>query len=44
MGAVAGVVTTPVVKEFALAQGLFVLEPAGETFNVIPPNGKPQEW
>jgi hypothetical protein len=44
LGAVAGMVITPEAKEYALTQGFFVLEPSGETFNVIPPNGDPQEW
>ena len=44
LGAVAGVVMTPNVKKYALAQGFFVIEPSGETFNITPPNGKPKEW
>jgi len=44
LGAVAGVVMTDNVKEYALKQGFFVLEPSGETFNIIPPNGQPKEW
>jgi len=44
LGAVAGVVTTDNVKEYALKQGFFVIEPSGETFNIIPPNNKPKEW
>ena len=44
LGAVAGVVMTSNVKEYALGQGFYVIEPAGETFNIIPPNGKPKEW
>jgi predicted Zn-dependent protease len=43
LGAVAGVVMTDNVKEYALKQGFFVIEPSGETFNIIPPN-KPKEW
>ena len=44
LGAVAGVVITLNVKEYALKQGFYVIEPSGETFNIIPPNGKPKEW
>ena len=24
--------------------GFFVIEPSGETFNIIPPEGQPKEW
>lgn len=44
LGAVAGVVITPHVKKYALEQGLYVVEPAGETFNITAPGGKPKEW
>jgi hypothetical protein len=44
LGAVAGVVMTPYVKNYALAQGFFVVEPSGETFNITPPQGEPKEW
>jgi hypothetical protein len=44
LGAVAGVVMTDNVKEYILKQGFFVIEPSGETFNIIPPNNKPKEW
>ena len=44
LGAVAGAVMSENVKEYALKQGLFVIEPSGETFNIIPPNNKPKEW
>ena len=44
LGAVAGVVMTSNVKEYALRQGFYVIEPSGETFNIIPPNGSPKEW
>jgi len=44
LGAVAGAVVTLNVKEYALKQGLFVVEPSGETFNITSPNGKPKEW
>ena len=44
LGAVAGVVMTSNVKKYALAQGFYVIEPSGETFNITPPNSKPKEW
>jgi len=44
LGAVAGIVMTPNVKNYALKQGFFVLEPAGDVFNITPPNGEPREW
>jgi hypothetical protein len=44
LGAVAGVVMTLTVKEYALGQGFYVIEPSGETFNITPPNGNPKEW
>jgi len=44
LGAVAGIVMTSNVKEYALKQGFYVIEPSGETFNITPPSGKPKEW
>jgi hypothetical protein len=44
LGAVAGVVMTANAKKYALAQGFFVIEHSGETFNITHPNGKPKEW
>ncbi len=44
LGAVAGVVVADDVREYALNQGLFLIEPAGEELNITPPNGKPKEW
>jgi hypothetical protein len=32
------------VKKYALKQGFYVIEPSGETFNIIPPTVKPKEW
>jgi len=32
------------VREYALNQGLYLIEPAGEELNITPPNGKPKEW
>jgi hypothetical protein len=44
LGAVAGVVVTDELKNYALNQGFFVIEPVGENFFITPPNGKPREW
>jgi hypothetical protein len=44
LGSVAGVVITANAKEYALGKGLYVIEPSGETFKIIPPNGQPKEW
>jgi hypothetical protein len=44
LGAAAGVVMTPSVKKYVLRQGLFAIEPSGETFNITPPNNQPREW
>ena len=44
LGAIAGVVLDDDVREYALNQGLYLIEPAGEDLNITPPNGKPKEW
>ena len=44
LGAVAGIVVTDEVKKYALNQGLYFIEYAGENFYITPPNGKPKEW
>jgi len=44
LGAVAGVVVKDSVREYALSQGLYLVEPSGETFNITPPPDKPKEW
>ena len=44
LGAVAGVVMAGNAKEYAIKQGFFVIEPSGETFIIISPNGEPKEW
>ncbi|MDR1970630.1 MAG: hypothetical protein LBQ46_01790 [Treponema sp.] len=44
LGGVAGVVVTPFVRRYALEQGLYVIEPSGETFNITAPQGRPREW
>ena len=32
------------VKDLALQEGLYIIEPDGENFNITPPNDKPKEW
>ena len=44
LGAVAGVVLNDAVKNYALNQGLYLIEPSGDNFYITPPNGKPKEW
>ena len=44
IGAVAGIAVGDDVKEYALTQGFFLIEPNGEDFNITPPPGKPMEW
>jgi hypothetical protein len=46
LGAIAGVVISESVITYALKNGLYVIEPSGETFNIIEPTGKyhPREW
>jgi hypothetical protein len=46
LGAVAGVVTSDAVKNYALKKGFFVVVPSGDTFDIIKPEGKYQvkEW
>jgi hypothetical protein len=44
LGAVAGVVISSNVKDFALNKGFFVIEPSGETFNITAPHNNPKEW
>ena len=44
LGAVAGVVVEDDVREYALHQGLYLIEPAGEDLTITPPNGNPKEW
>jgi len=43
-GAVAGVVVPPNVKDYALDNGLYLIEPTGENFNITSPKNKPKEW
>jgi hypothetical protein len=46
MGAVAGMVFDDNVKQFALKNGFYVIEPSGETFIITAPEGiySPREW
>ena len=44
LGAVAGVIVTDDVRKYALDQGFYLIEPAGQSLNITPPNGKPKEW
>jgi hypothetical protein len=44
LGAVAGVVVADEVREYALNQGFYLVEPEGEDLTITPPNGKPKEW
>jgi hypothetical protein len=47
LGAVAGVVFEDGVKNYALNNGFYVLEPSGETFTITEPKSKgftPREW
>jgi len=44
LGAVAGIVVTDEIRKYALSQGLYFIEYAGETFYITPPKDKPKEW
>ncbi|MDR2607738.1 MAG: hypothetical protein LBC57_05035 [Treponema sp.] len=46
LGAIAGVVFGDSEKIYTLKKGLYVIEPSGDTFNIIEPKGKyhPHEW
>ena len=44
LGAVAGIVIESDVREYALNQGFFLIEPSGENFNITSPYDKPKEW
>ena len=44
LGAVASIVMTDEVRDYALNQGFYFIEYAGENFYITPPNGKPKEW
>ena len=44
LGAVAGIAISEKVKEYALTQGFYLIEPTGEDFDITPPHDKPKEW
>ena len=46
LGAIAGVVFGDSEKTYALKKGFYVIEPSGDTFNIIEPSGSyyPHEW
>jgi molybdopterin converting factor small subunit len=44
LGAIAGMVVNQNVKDHALKNGFFVLEPSGVTFSITAPEGFPREW
>jgi len=45
MGAIGGMVMGDSQRNYALKQGFYLLEPSGETFNIITPaNNKIREW
>jgi hypothetical protein len=44
LGAVAGVVVTDEVRNYALSQGFYLIEPIGEGFYITPPYSQPKEW
>jgi hypothetical protein len=46
LGAMAGVVFSDSGKIYALKKGFYVIEPSGDTFNIIEPRGEyyPREW
>ena len=44
LGAVAGMVFNENEWAFTLKSGFYAIEPSGETFTIIPPDGPPREW
>jgi hypothetical protein len=46
LGAIAGVVFIDNVKQFAMKNGFYIIEPSGETFSITVPEGEysPREW
>ncbi|MDR1389060.1 MAG: hypothetical protein LBJ31_03695 [Treponema sp.] len=46
LGGIAGVVFSESEKTYALKKGFYVIEPSGDTFTIIKPEGKnsPREW
>ena len=43
-GAVAGIIVPSEVKQYALDNGFYLIEPSGENFNIISPYVKSKEW
>ena len=44
LGAVAGVIVPLQVKQYALDNGFYLIEPNGDNFFITPPQSKPKEW
>jgi Holliday junction resolvase len=44
LGAVAGIVVTDEIKDYALSHGFYFIEYAGENFYITSPDTKPKEW
>jgi hypothetical protein len=44
LGAVAGIVVTDEIRNYALSKGFYFIEYAGETFYITSPKDKPKEW
>jgi hypothetical protein len=44
LGAVAGIVVTDEIRDYALSQGFYFIEYSGENFYITSPIGKPKEW
>jgi molybdopterin converting factor small subunit len=44
LGAIAGMGVKQNVKDFALKNGFFVLEPSSSTFSITAPSDSPREW
>jgi hypothetical protein len=43
-GALAGAIIPKNVRDYALKQGLYIIEQSGDTVNIIAPPGKPKAW
>ena len=46
LGAIAGTIISENVKTYAFKNGFFIIQPSGETFDIVPPEGgyTPKEW
>ncbi|MCL2805451.1 MAG: hypothetical protein FWD26_05890 [Treponema sp.] len=44
LGAVAGIIVPSEVKQYALNNGFYLIEPSGETFNITPPEDESKKW